>query len=186
MPWTIPPRHVTATMSRSMKHAILCLLLVLVFNYAQTNADQRPNVVFIVVDNVAFEHMGERYGGESYTPVMDRIVAKGVKFTRAYATTPLFVPSRYTCLSERHRFSHGETERHRLRRRGAQHGGRGARRDPIHRPKQEASLLPLPFHPFAAPAFPSREQHARRRAALREISTRAPCRTMNKPGYLSG
>lgn len=85
-----------------MKHLFLCLLIALAISPARTNANQRPNVVFIVIDNVGFEHMGECYGGQSYTPAMDRIAANGVKFTRAYATTPLCVPSRYTCLSGRY------------------------------------------------------------------------------------
>lgn len=61
-----------------------------------------PNVVFIVIDNVDFGYMGKCYGGTSLTPHMDRIAERGVKFTRAYAVTPLCVPSRYTCLSGRY------------------------------------------------------------------------------------
>lgn len=65
-------------------------------------AAEKPNVVFIVIDNVDFAHMGKCYGGTSLTPQLDRIAERGVKFTRAYATTPLCVPSRYTCLSGRY------------------------------------------------------------------------------------
>lgn len=65
-------------------------------------AEPRPNVVFILIDNVDFNHMGKCYGGTSLTPHMDRIAEHGVKFTRAYAVTPLCVPSRYTCLSGRY------------------------------------------------------------------------------------
>jgi len=65
-------------------------------------AEPRPNVVFIIIDNVDFNHLGKCYGGASLTPHMDRIAERGVKFTRAYAVTPLCVPSRYTCLSGRY------------------------------------------------------------------------------------
>ena len=61
-----------------------------------------PNVVFIIIDNVDFGHMGKCYGGSGLTPHMDRIAERGVKFNRAYAVTPLCVPSRYTCLSGRY------------------------------------------------------------------------------------
>ncbi len=61
-----------------------------------------PNVVFIVIDNVDFGYAGKCYGGNGLTPHMDRIAERGVKFTRAYAVTPLCVPSRYTCLSGRY------------------------------------------------------------------------------------
>jgi arylsulfatase A-like enzyme len=65
-------------------------------------AELRPNVVFIVIDNVDFGYMGKCYGGDGLTPHLDRIAERGVKFTRAYAVTPLCVPSRYTCLSGRY------------------------------------------------------------------------------------
>ncbi|MGV3660547.1 MAG: sulfatase [Prosthecobacter sp.] len=69
---------------------------------AASEPSSKPNVVFIVIDNVDFAHMGKCYGGSSLTPQLDRIAERGVKFTRAYATTPLCVPSRYTCLSGRY------------------------------------------------------------------------------------
>jgi arylsulfatase A-like enzyme len=64
-------------------------------------AQAKPNVVFFVIDNVNFEHMGECYGGFGYTPHMDRVARQGITFDRAYATTPLCIPSRYSCLTGR-------------------------------------------------------------------------------------
>lgn len=77
----------------------LTLFLIFVSSVA---AELRPNVLFIIIDNVDFAYMGRCYGGTSLTPHMDRIAERGVKFTRAYAATPLCVPSRYTCLSGRY------------------------------------------------------------------------------------
>ena len=62
----------------------------------------KPNILYIVVDNVDFDYMGGCYGGHGFTPNMDRIAERGVKFTRAYSPTPLCVPSRYTCLTGRY------------------------------------------------------------------------------------
>lgn len=78
------------------------LISVLAAPWANAAAEPRPNVVFIVIDNVDFAHMGKCYGGSSLTPHLDRLAEGGVKFTRAYATTPLCVPSRYTCLTGRY------------------------------------------------------------------------------------
>lgn len=61
-----------------------------------------PNVLFLVIDNVDYAHLGKCYGGSGCTPHLDRLAERGVKFTRAYAVTPLCVPSRYTCLSGRY------------------------------------------------------------------------------------
>jgi arylsulfatase A-like enzyme len=65
-------------------------------------ADPRPNIVYIVVDNVTFEHMGKAYGGENVTPAMDSIAERGVRFERMYVTSPMCIPSRYSILSGRY------------------------------------------------------------------------------------
>jgi arylsulfatase A-like enzyme len=62
----------------------------------------RPNIVYIVADNVTFEHMGKAYGGENVTPAMDSIADRGVRFERMYVPTPLCVPSRYSILTGRY------------------------------------------------------------------------------------
>jgi hypothetical protein len=48
-------------------------------------ADQHPNVVFILADDVGREVLG-CYGGVSYaTPRIDRLAQEGVRFQHAYA-----------------------------------------------------------------------------------------------------
>jgi len=57
---------------------------------AQTS---RPNVLFILADDLGYECLG-CYGGTSYrTPNLDRLAAKGVRFNHAYAQ-PLCTPTR--------------------------------------------------------------------------------------------
>lgn len=87
-----------------MKHRLLTIawLSACMLCKSAIAAEPRPNVVFIIIDNVDFGYMGKCYGGTSLTPHMDQIAERGVKFTRAYAVTPLCVPSRYTCLSGRY------------------------------------------------------------------------------------
>ena len=64
--------------------AFFLLLLVL----AQADAAERPNVVWIVVDDMSpnFSCYGET---AIQTPHVDRLAAEGVRFTRAYATSPV-------------------------------------------------------------------------------------------------
>ena len=81
---------------------LIAALLALLVSPARSASPSKPNVVFIVIDNVDFGYMGKCYGGTGLTPHIDRIAERGVKFTRAYAVTPLCVPSRYTCLSGRY------------------------------------------------------------------------------------
>ncbi len=48
-------------------------------------ADERPNVVLILADDLGYETVG-CYGGSSYaTPNLDRLASQGLRFDRAYA-----------------------------------------------------------------------------------------------------
>ncbi len=87
-----------------MKQLLLTIagLSAFILGHPSSAAEPRPNVVFIIIDNVDFSYMGKCYGGTGLTPNMDKIAERGVKFTRGYAVTPLCVPSRYTCLSGRY------------------------------------------------------------------------------------
>lgn len=91
---------------RRLASAWLSLVAGLVFPGVATvygrEAPPRPNVVLVVIDNVDFRYLGQCYGGDGLTLNLDKVALDGVKFTRAYAVTPLCVPSRYTCLTGRY------------------------------------------------------------------------------------
>lgn len=48
-------------------------------------AAERPNIVVVLVDDMGFSDIGP-YGGEVPTPHLDRLAARGVRFTQAYNT----------------------------------------------------------------------------------------------------
>ncbi len=56
-----------------------------------------PNIILIVVDDAGFMDFGA-YGGDTHTPNIDALAARGVKFSRYY-TTPLCGPSRASLLT---------------------------------------------------------------------------------------
>lgn len=59
----------------------------------QPERPAKPNIVLIMADDIGIEGLG-CYGGESYrTPHLDRLAARGLRFTRAYAQ-PLCSPTR--------------------------------------------------------------------------------------------
>ena len=58
-------------------------------------AEQPPNVILILVDDMGFSDLGA-YGSEIETPNIDRLAFEGLRFTNAYNTSKCF-PSR-ACL----------------------------------------------------------------------------------------
>jgi len=64
---------------------------------ARTAAQEPPNVVYILLDNMGFSDIGA-YGGEISTPNIDKLVERGLKYTN-FTTTPLSSPTRAALLS---------------------------------------------------------------------------------------
>src|ERR1043165_5722750 len=62
-------------------------------------APSRPNVVFILADDLGYRDLG-CYGSTFYqTPNLDRLAAEGVRFTDAYAACPVCSPTRAALLT---------------------------------------------------------------------------------------
>ena len=61
--------------------------------------DTRPNIVFVLVDDLRWDELG--VAGHPYveTPNIDRIAKEGAWFQRAFTTTPLCSPARATFLT---------------------------------------------------------------------------------------
>lgn len=76
------------------------LLLSLVATFV--SAAEKPNIVFILADDLGLGDVGP-YGQEKIkTPNIDRLAAEGMKFTRFYAGAPVCAPSRCTLMTGRH------------------------------------------------------------------------------------
>ena len=64
-------------------------------------APAQPNIVILIADDLGFGDIG-CYGAKASsipTPNLDRLAAKGLRFTRAYATASICTPSRYSLLT---------------------------------------------------------------------------------------
>ncbi len=63
---------------------------------------RRPNIILIVADDLGYAELG-CYGQKKIrTPVIDRLAAGGMRFTRHYAGSPVCAPSRCVLLTGRH------------------------------------------------------------------------------------
>lgn len=61
--------------------------------------ERRPHVLVLVTDQQRADTIAALGNSAIATPNLDRLVARGVAFTRAYSTCPVCVPARYTLRS---------------------------------------------------------------------------------------
>ena len=82
-----------------MKTSLLFLNLCLFA--AITSAADRPNIIMFLIDDQNPSSISA-FGGETYTPNLDRMAEEGMKFTRAYVSSSVCTPSRYSFLTGRY------------------------------------------------------------------------------------
>src|SRR5207244_1247379 len=64
----------------------------------RSGALARSNVLLITIDTLRADRVGA-YGGGTLTPTLDRLAARGVRFTRAHAHVPLTLPAHTSILT---------------------------------------------------------------------------------------
>ena len=69
--------------------------------------ESRPNILFVLLDDVRFDDLG--FTGHPFvkTPNFDRIAREGMQFTNAFAATPLCSPNRASILTGHYAHTHG-------------------------------------------------------------------------------
>jgi len=117
---------------------------------AETPAARRPNLVFIVADDLGYADLG-CYGGRDagfgkVSPVLDEMAANGLHFTQGYANSPVCSPTRFALMTARWQY--------RLR---------GAAEEPINSKSRGSTTLGLPPE---HPTLPSLLRDAGYRTAL--------------------
>ncbi|HKR21634.1 MAG TPA: sulfatase [Pyrinomonadaceae bacterium] len=91
--------------------ALLLLLAVGSVSLAQSaRQPPRPNIVFIVVDDLRWDDLGIAGHPFLKTPHIDRIGREGALFRNAFMTTPLCSPSRASFLTGQYAHTHGITD----------------------------------------------------------------------------
>jgi arylsulfatase A-like enzyme len=69
---------------------------------ATTAAQTRPNILFILADDLGYGDLSS-YGRPDYqTPVLDRLAKQGMKFTSSYAAAPVCTPTRCAFVTGRY------------------------------------------------------------------------------------
>jgi len=71
-------------------------------------ASVRPNVIWIVADDLGYADLG-RYGGRDasfgrVSPVLDALAAGGLRFTQGYSNSPVCSPTRFALMTGRYQY----------------------------------------------------------------------------------
>ena len=68
----------------------------------QAQENQKPNIIYIMCDDLGYADVG--CYGQQYisTPNLDRMAAEGMRFTQAYAGSPVSAPSRACFMTGQH------------------------------------------------------------------------------------
>ncbi len=70
-------------------------------------ADSRPNILFIMYDQLRFDYLSCAGHPHLHTPNFDRVAEMGVRFTNAYVQSPVCGASRMSFYTGRYASSHG-------------------------------------------------------------------------------
>lgn len=92
---------------RSMKALSFLLvlaagLLVVESSSAQTPNARKPNIIFILADDLGYGDVGCYGQTKIKTPNIDRLAAQGMRFTQAYAGSTVCAPSRCALMTGKH------------------------------------------------------------------------------------
>src|SRR5687767_2548511 len=68
---------------------------------------RRPNILFIIVDEMRWNVMGCAGHPLVKTPNLDRLAREGTRFETAYTVAPICSPSRYSLFTSRYAHAHG-------------------------------------------------------------------------------
>ncbi|MCA8987409.1 MAG: sulfatase-like hydrolase/transferase [Planctomycetaceae bacterium] len=89
------------------RYFLLILCSVLFVSSTAFSQDDRPNILFVLADDVGQEVLG-CYGGQSYeTPHLDELARTGMKFLNGFSM-PVCHPTRLTLMTGKYPFRHGK------------------------------------------------------------------------------
>src|ERR1051325_6109410 len=85
-----------------MRHLALVLLGTFFACPALAQEPKKPNVIFVLIDDMGYADLGCMGGKDAKTPNIDRLAKEGVKFTQFYANAPVCTPTRAAFITGRY------------------------------------------------------------------------------------
>ncbi|MBA4053715.1 MAG: twin-arginine translocation pathway signal protein [Marivirga sp.] len=82
-----------------MANTLISFLLAVACSHAQS---QRPNIIYIMTDDMGYGDLS-CYGNKAYsTPNLDKLASQGMKFVNAYSAAPVCTPTRVAFMTGRY------------------------------------------------------------------------------------
>lgn len=83
---------------------LLCISIVGITVYGQSSSAvnrkvKKPNILFILIDDMGYADLGCYGNVEIKTPAIDQLAREGIRFTQYYASAPICSPSRVAVLT---------------------------------------------------------------------------------------
>ncbi|MEM9407758.1 MAG: sulfatase-like hydrolase/transferase, partial [Acidobacteriota bacterium] len=94
-------------MPQANKAALLFCLAAAALPTVPASATERPNIVFVLADDLGYGDVGAYGGTTIQTPEIDALTQSGVRFTQGYVTHPVCSPSRAGLMTGRYQQRHG-------------------------------------------------------------------------------
>ena len=94
---------------RTINFLAVCIVFVNSMHAQNTEAIQRPNILFIMTDDHAVKAISAYDGQLNTTPNIDRIANEGVKINTGFVTNSICAPSRAVMLTGKHSHINGKT-----------------------------------------------------------------------------
>lgn len=89
-------------MRRNRKQLLLVFTYCLLFAGNTFAQQSRPNIIFILTDDLGYSDLGAYGNPFNETPHLDSLASQGVKFLAAYSASPVCSPSRVALLTGKH------------------------------------------------------------------------------------
>ena len=87
----------------TVKHSFFLLLIISVLTFSCTSTtDTKPNIIYILADDLGYGELGAYGQTKIETPNIDRLAENGMVFTQHYSGSPVCAPSRCVLLTGLH------------------------------------------------------------------------------------
>jgi arylsulfatase A-like enzyme len=93
-----------------MKSFILIISVSLLISFcgkALNNVNEKPNIIFLLADDLRWDVMGHMGNEHAITPHIDRLAGESIRFANSYHTSPICMPSRATIMTGKYLGMHG-------------------------------------------------------------------------------